>query len=291
MNLLVKKFKVAAVVLLLPLFFVSCEDPGKIGLDVDPKNSIILTKYKEFVLPSSQVQFNPRSTTNSSSLQAGTYSDQDFGTVLSKTYTWLGTQPSTPVLSSSAAYVNTTLSIQFSSFYGSEAENLEIESFDIFQLAGNLDVGSDYLRTDDIALGDLIGTVDILIQERDTVRVDSVFTVDISNSFGQVIFDKLKANDPIFDNDTTFNDFIKGIAIIAKSGNNKILQFNGATFNVKLNYTEQNSAGEIVDRSYRFNVGARRFYHLSSDLSGTPLSGILPDNNDFLPNGDFRYMQ
>ncbi len=291
MNLLVKKFKEVIAVLLLLLFFVSCEDPGKIGLDVDPKNSVILTRYKEFVLPSTQVQFNPRSTSNSSSLQAGTYSDQDFGTVLSKSYLWLGVQPSTPILNSNAAYVNTTLSIQFSSYYGSEAENLEIESFEIYQLADNLNSTATYTRVDEISLGALIGTVDILIQERDTVRIDSVFTIDINDSFGQLLFDKLKANDPIYDNDTTFNDFIKGIAIIAKAGNNKVLQFNPATFNIKLNYTEENSAGQTVDRNYSFNLGTKRFYHLSSDLSATPLSGILPDNNDFMPNDDYRYMQ
>ncbi len=291
MNLLVKKFKEAIVVLLLLSFFVSCEDPSKIGLDVDPKNSVILTRYKEFVLPSTQVQFNPRSTSNSSSLQAGTYSDQDFGTLLSKSYLWLGVQPSTPVLNSNAAYVNTVLSIQFSSFYGSEAENLEIESFEIYQLAGNLSATADYTRIDEISLGALIGTIDILIQERDTVQADSVFTVDIDDSFGQILFDKLKANDAIFDNDTSFNEFIKGIAIIAKTGNNKIIQFNSATFNMKLNYTEENSAGQTVERNYSFGLGAKRFYHLSSNLSATSLSGILPDNKDFMPSGDYRYMQ
>jgi len=291
MNLLVKKFKEAIVVLLLLSFFVSCEDPGRIGLDVDPKNSVILTRYKEFVLPSTQVQFNPRSTSNSSSLQAGTYTDQDFGVVLSKSYLWLGVQPSTPVLNSNAAYVNTTLSIQFSSYYGSEAENGEVESFDIYQLADNLNATSTYTRIDDISLGAQIGTVDMLIQEMDTVRIDSVFTIDISDSFGQLLFDKLKANDPIYDNDTAFNEFINGVAIIAKTGNNKVLQFNSATFNMKLNYTEENSAGNILDRSYSLNLGAKRFYHLSSDLSATSLSGILPDNNNFMPSDNYRYMQ
>ncbi len=291
MNLLVKKLKEAGVALWALLFFVSCEDPGRIGLNVDPENSTIITRYKEFVLPSSMVQFNPRSTVNSSSLQAGTYSDQDFGVVLSKSFTWLAVQPSTPVLSTNAAYVNTTLSIQFSSIYGSEPENGEIESFNIYQLSDNLDAATDYVRTDDIPLGALIGTVDLLIQERDTLRIDSLYTIDITDSFGQILFDKLKANDIIFDNDTLFNNFIKGIAIIANAENNKVIHFNTVTFSIKLNYTEQNSAGNIVDRSYSLRLGSKRFYHLSSDLSGTPLAGILPNNTDFIPSTDFRYMQ
>ncbi len=290
MNLLVKKFKVMAVGLLLPLFFASCEDPGKIGINVDPENSIITARYQEFVLPSSQVQFSPRSTVNSNSLQAGTYTDSDFGIVASKSFTWLGVQSSAPKIDANAMYVNTTLSLQFVTFYGSEAENNEIESYEIYQLANPMDA-SDYTRIDEIALGSLLGTVDILIQSDDTIRVDSVYSIAINDDFGQLLFDKLKAEDPAFENDENLNAFINGIAIIAKTGNNKIVQFNTLNFVFELNYTEENSAGETVEREYQLGLGPKRFYHLDSDVSGTSLAGILPDNKDFTPSSDFRYMQ
>ncbi len=291
MNLLVKKFKVVAVVLLTPLFFVSCEDPGKIGLDVDPKNSVISTKYKEFVLPSMQVQFNPRSTTNSISLQAGIYTDSDFGTISSKSYTWLGIQPSIPILSSSATYTGTSLSIQFVSIYGSEGENDEIQSFDIYQLSEPLEEGVDYTRVDELQVGSLLGTADIFIQENDTLATDSLFQFDISDDFGKLIFNKMVANDPIFENESTFNAFINGIAIVPSSNNNKILHFNTSTFRIKVNYTEVNSAGELVDRSYSLDIGSTNFYHIDSDLAGTPLNGMIPNNQDFEPSNDYRYLQ
>ncbi len=292
MNLLVKKLKAWAVVLLMSLFFVSCEDPGKIGLNIDPEHSVIATSYKEFVLPSSQVQFNPRSTTNSSSFQSGIYTDSDFGTVMSNSYLWLGVQPSTPALDpESATYVSTTLSIQFSSFYGSKAEELEIESYEVYQLSENLDEAIDYTRLDNINYSNKLGDIDILIQKDTKIRNDSLFTFAIEDSFGEVLFNKLKDNDAIYDNDPAFNEFIKGIAIIGKASNNKIVQFNPVSFNIKINYTEENSAGEIVERSYLFDIGEKRFYHLSSDLSGTSLAGILPNNANFQPTGDFRFMQ
>ena len=291
MNLLVKKLKVVAVVLLAPLFFVSCEDPGKIGLDVDPKNGSIITEYKEFVLPSTQVQFDPRSTLNSFSFQAGEYTDADFGTITSKSYSWLGLQTTTPTLSETAAYVSTTLSIQFSSIYGSEGENGRFGSFEIYQLADPIVEGSDYTRLDELALGSLLGNIEILIQENDTLQTDSLFSFTLSDEFGQAMFDKLEADDGTFDNDTIFNNLFKGIAVVPSGGNNKILQFNPTTFSVKLNYSEVNSAGEIVDRTYSFNLGEMNFFHLDSDLSGTPLSNMLPDNQDREPNDDYRYMQ
>ncbi len=293
MNLLVRKLKMpAAVVLLASLFFVSCEDPGKIGLNINPKSGAISAKYVEFVLPSTQVQFDPRSTLNSNSFQAGSYTDADFGTISSKSYTWLGVQSSTPTLSSNAAYVSTSMSIQFSSIYGSESELNEIESFEVYQLGEDLVDGVDYTRIDEISLGALIGNLDILIREKeDTLATDSLFNFALNDAFGESIFEKLKADDSVFDNDTAFNAFIKGIAIVPASSNNKILYFNTVTFNVKLNYTEVNAGGDTVDRTYSFNLGSRKFFHLNSDLSGTPLDGILPNNQDGDPADDFRYLQ
>jgi uncharacterized protein DUF4270 len=292
MNLLVKKLKMPAVILLASLFFVSCEDPGKIGLNINPRGSTITTEYIEFILPSTQIQFNPRSTLNSTSLQAGIYTDPDFGIMSSKSYMWLGVQTSTPTLSSSAAYVSTSLSIQFSSIFGSEAELDEIESFDVYHLAGEMVDGTEYTRLDEIDLGSLIGNIDLLIKHReDTLNTDSLFTFTLSDEFGKIIFDKLKEDNGAFDTDTTFNAFLKGIAIIPHLTNNKIIQFNPTSFKVNLNYSEVNASQEVVDRNYTFNLGSRNFFNLNSNLNGTPLSGLQPDNNPREPLGDFRYLQ
>lgn len=280
-----------SVVLLASLFFVSCEDPGKIGLNINPEGGVVLSKYQEFTLSSTQVQFDPRSTLNSFSFQAGMFTDPDFGITTSKSYTWLGVQPTVPLLSETAAYASMTMSIQFSSIYGSEAENDEFQSFQVYQLAEEIVPGTDYTRVDEIALGSLMRNFDLIIQVEDTLRTDSLFTFSLSDAVGQSIFDKLELNDGTFESDTAFNEFFKGIAIIADAGNNKITQFNPASFGISLNYNETNADGEIVDRVYSFDLGAMKFFNLTSDLSGTALAGILPDNNEFSPSGDFRYVQ
>ena len=51
--------------------------------------------------------------------------------------------------------------------------------------------------------------LDLLIQEDDTLLIDSVFTIALSDEVGQAIFDKLAANDGTFENDTIFNSFFK----------------------------------------------------------------------------------
>jgi len=291
MNLLVKKLKVLALVVLMPLLFISCEDPTKIGLNINPSKGTVLTKYKEFVLSSSQVQFNPRSTTKSSSIQAGSYYDSDFGMISSKTYTWLGVQTTTPILNVNAAYDSISISIQFSSIYGSEAINNEVVSFDVYQLGEEIVPSTEYTRVDELTLGQPLGTLDIFLQANDTLRSDSVFTFSLDDAFGQSLFDKLKANDGTYDNDTVFNSLFKGIAIIPNSSNNKIIQFSSTSFAVKLYYHEVNASGDDVSRTYRFDLGNTGFYHLDSELGGTPLSGIMPNNTDFTPSTNFRYLQ
>ena len=291
MNLLVKKLKVLALVVLMPLLLISCEDPSEIGLNVNASNSVLLTKYKEFVLPSSQVQFNPRSTTNSTSIQAGSYTSPDFGTVTSSTYSWLGVQQTTPILNSNAAYDSIKISVRFSTFYGSEAVDNEVASFNVFQLAENIVPEFQYTRIDELALGQQLGTMDVLLQVNDTLKSDSLFTFSLNDTFGQSIFDKLKANDGTFDDDIVFNAFFKGIAIIPNSLNNKIIQFNTTSFAVKLYYHEVNASGDDVSRTYRLDLGRKGFYHLDSDLGVTSLSGIMPNNTDFIPSTDFRFLQ
>ncbi|MCB0496237.1 MAG: DUF4270 family protein [Cyclobacteriaceae bacterium] len=290
MNLLVKKLSVAAV-LLLPLFFVSCEDPGKIGLNVDPKNGVILTKYQEFVLPSAEVQFNPRTTINSSSLQAGSYTDPDFGIVSSKSFVWLGVQSTTPSLSGTAAYDSLELSVRFLGVYGSEVMNEEIETIDLYQLAEGMEPGYEYTRVDERPLGNKIGTLDFYLQREDTLQNDSTFTFKLSDSFGQELFDKLKANDGTYEDDTTFNAAIKGLALTSSGANDKIVFLTPSTFSVKMYYHELNVDNEPVQRTYSFTLGDFRFYNIDSDLNGTPLAGIQDNNQDFNPSSDYRYMQ
>lgn len=290
MNLLVKKLGVA-IFFLLPLFFVSCEDPGKIGLNIDPKNGALLSKYQEFILPSTEVQFDPRSTVNSSSFQAGTYTDPDFGVVTSMSYSWLGRQNSTPLVNETAEYDSLKISVQFATIYGSAAIDAEVESLDLYQLDMAMNIDEEYNRTSEMPLGQKLGSLDFYLQEMDTLQTDSTFTFRLSDTFGQELFDKLKADDGTYDNDTTFNDYFKGIAIVPNGSNDKILQLNINSFVINMYYHEFNVSGDPLQRNFAYGLGNFRFYHIDSELGGTPMSGLQPNNTDFVPTSDFRYLQ
>lgn len=290
MNLLVKKQRVLAI-LLASLFFVSCEDPGKLGLNINPDAGALTAKYKEFVLPTTMVQFNPRSTTNANSIQAGTYTTPDLGTVTTKSYFWLGVAQTTPTLSTSAKYKDAKITIQFFSTYGAPVTNDEVQSFDLYQLSQPLETGVAYTREDELATGDLLGSFDLNLQENDTLTTDSIFTFDLTDEFGQLIYDKLQKEPALFENDTVFNTYFNGVVLQPKVNNNKIVYFTVNTLKLSVNYTEVNSAGEVVDRTYSFDLGNTNFLSIKNDVTGTPLQGIMPDNSDFTPTNDYRYLQ
>lgn len=290
MNLSARKF-LGAAGLLLSLFNVSCEDPGKIGLNVDPKQGPMLTKYHEFLLPSAEVQFDPRSTVSSSSFQAGSYTDPDFGTITSKSFAWLGVQPSLPSLSETAAYDSLTVSVKFSSVYGGETLDGDIETLDLYQLGEKIDTNQVYTRISDVILGQKLGSLDLYLQDNDTLHTDSTFVFRLNNTFGQALFDKLKANDGTYESDAALNDVFKGIALVPSGTNSRIIQLSSSSVFFNLAYHEINVSGESITRTYTFDLSGMRFYHITSDLSGTPLAGLQPNNQDFIPSSDYRYMQ
>src|SRR5210317_1522098 len=89
MNLLVKKLWLPVLMILATVTVISCEDPGRIGLIINADNGLLLTGYKEVVLPSTVVQFDPRETTESGSFKTGGYTDSDFGMVDYRFFTQL----------------------------------------------------------------------------------------------------------------------------------------------------------------------------------------------------------
>jgi len=138
MNLLVKKFRALAIILLGASIAISCEDPGQIGLIVNANNGVISTYYQDIILPTSMVQFNPRKTSEAKSLQAGQYTHVDFGIVYSSSYTQLRIGI-TDVPQQQAQFVSFTMEVSVLSLIGDEPNNNELQRISIYQLADDID--------------------------------------------------------------------------------------------------------------------------------------------------------
>lgn len=291
MNLLVKKFGPLAAMLLSALLVISCEDPGKIGLIVNAENGVISTHYQDIVLPTSVVQFNPRNTLEARSIQAGQYFNPDFGLITSKSYTQLSLDLIIPP-ESNAEFQSFEMEISFASLIGDVPDNSETQQIDIYQLADDIDTTIAHTRLDEMPLmPDRLGTWIFAPKRNDTIQTDTVFTLPLDNMVGADLFEKLKAGDPIFDSDAAFNAYFKGVGLVPTNDNTNIFQVDPDKMFFIIKYNEFNSDGTPIERTYEMRVGNFGFYHIDSDKSGTPLSGISPDNTDFTPPDDYRYLQ
>ncbi|GEM_PF-2926695 len=294
MNLLAKKFRRGVLVILSALMVISCEDPGKIGLLVNADNGIIAGNYKEIVLPTSVVQFNPRKTLEARSIQAGQYFNPDFGTVTSKSYTRIA--PTEPVItpSQNAEYKSFELAISFASLVGEELLNSETHQIDIYRLAEPIDTAANYTRLDELALMPTRMATWIFAPLRDdTLRDqnDTTFILPLDNVIGEEIFQRLQAGDPMFESEAAFSEYFRGIAFVPGGNNRAIFQIDPERLIFVLRFNEFNSDGTPIARSYDFVIGDYGFYHLESDKAGTPLASIMPDNTEFYPPDDYRYLQ
>jgi hypothetical protein len=291
MNLLVKKFGPLAVILLCALVAISCEDPGKIGLIVNSDNGVISTHYHEMVMPASMVQFDPRKTSESRSIQAGKYTNPDFGVVTSIT----NTQLSLNIIISpqeTAQFKSFEVDMSFFSLMGDDPINNVNQTISIYQLAEEIDTTKTYTRVDVLnrqptPLGDWAFAPKL----NDTLQTDSIYTIPLDNAVGQDLFDKLLEGSDIFDSEGAFNAYFKGIALVPTLSNSNIFQIEANKIIFRINYNEFNSDGTPIDRSYEMGIANNGFYHLESDKTGTPISGIAPDNSTFTPTDDYVYLQ
>ena len=292
MNLLVKKFGPLAVILLSAVIAISCEDPGRIGLIVNADNGVITVHYQEIVLPSSVVQFDPRKTSESRSIQFGEYSNPDFGVVTSKSFSQLSLNIIiTP--QQTAQFVSFEAEMSFATLIGDEPNNNVIQSIDIYQLSEEIDTTVNYTRVDELSLEPSpMGSWVFAPKLDDEYRTDSTYVVPLDDAVGQDLFLKLQSGSDIFESDAAFNAYFKGVAFVPGGINSNIFHADPNRITFRINYNEFNSDGTPIERDYMMGIGEQGFYHIDSDKTGTPLAGINPDNSDFIPSpDDYRYLQ
>jgi len=291
MNLLVKKFGPLAIILLAALTAISCEDPGSIGLVINADNGTISSHFVNITLPTAMVQFNPRKTSDARSIQAGQWFTPEFGLVTSKSYSQLKL-PLIIVPNDSAIYKSFEMAVAFTSFVGEELLNNETQKIDIYQLAEDIDTTATYTRLDELGLmPNPMGSWEFEPRRSDTLYSDTTFIFPLDDAIGLDLFEKLKGGDPIFDSDAAFNQVFKGIALVPTNNNKDIFQLDADKVKLILNYDEFNSDGVAINRSFDIAIGSSGFYHLNSDKSGTAFSSISPDNTDFFPSDNYRYLQ
>ena len=280
------------------LIFVSCEEPGRIGIDVDPDNLTFSTSYAKFNLEAKVVQTDSVLSGNGQRLLVGRFQDPQFGEVEAKSYTqlWLSNSPN---FAEESVYDSLVLILPFD--YVNGAEMQDINDIKVFRVKEDLSIFDLYVSTTELEVYDEpIGETSFrysteLVDGAEVIKLDTLFRMRLSDDLGQEIFDKAKdENDSTLESITNWVAWFKGISLEAGDRYTTVTGFNqnSSAANMVLYYHIFDTDGNEVVVNYPFTIeNSVHFNNIKYDRTGTPLEGVTELNKEYSATDNFLYIQ
>jgi hypothetical protein len=278
MNLLTKY---SGLILLSALFLSACEDPGQIGLEVQPGDEQVGVLYSDtFSIQTEVIQRNDFTTALNDRLFAGGYNDPELGNLNAEGYFQYLPVNENKVIQDQSAFDSMTVSFGLSYVYGNQNAQ---QPLSLHRLTQDLQFDSSYTSSDKASYlpeAEATATIPTNILA-DTASTKLVFRTD---NLGNEIFSAVKADSALLTKEN-FRRRFKGLAIV---GNQAAEQQAAMGFSLpaltsvsKIYY--HYPSGDTTKRdSILFNyssANAASFSRIVADRSGTPLAPLTPSNS------------
>ncbi len=293
----------------LAFFIFACEEPGEIGLDLNPENGTFIAKYDEIPIASTIIEYEDIFSDNSlrigvldqstgnGRLITGNYSNQDFGSFQSKGFT--SVYLSAPKFQPRESFVldSMILSVKVDFVYGEKGKFIGNKKIYVHELEEELTLDSIYLTKNSTPYStDPIGEFNLDISSLDSAWVDTVFTARLNDEFGQRFLDKAKADTMTFEDNDEFRKFFDGIALVSDEANEVVAGIHAENIStyMRLYFHDE------IDTTYftfilqgwsneGFNI-TKYYNNMSLDKSGTPIEGISDFHTDFETDNGLSYI-
>lgn len=311
----------------LAFFIFACEEPGEIGLDINPENGAFVAIFNEIPIKSTIIEYEDilsdnstridksipinngfQSVTGAGRLLTGNIITEDFGELQAKGFTslYLGSVDSN--LKESYVFDSLIISVRMNYLYGDRDKFVGNKRIYVHELEEEMNLDSLYLTKNSTAYSiDPLGEFNFSVL--DSSRIDTVFTTRLSDELGQRFLDRAKVDTM---NNLEFREFFNGIAFVSDEANEVLIGIipeSQSTF-VRLYYHDAGDTsstsfvypmvGWISDTlrnppstdTYIYNKNISKYYnHISLDKSGTPIAGIPDFYEDFETDNGLTYMQ
>ncbi len=261
---------------ILSLFLISsCSDPATVGIELAPGNNQIGVVFEEFDLPAEVVLMDSFSTTNQIVLVVGEEEDDFFGKTSGEGFTRLSFDTNATLPEEDALLDSVLFFLNVRSIDGSDLNEPKYYSVHKLteQILDTLYYNFDELpyETSPIASGEIVFGD----------KSDTLVSLKVSPEFAEELFAEMKAG-IYFNNIFSFRDFIPGVAIKAREGDNTTIGVGLGTGTGILTYYHYEgdtaSKGYGITASVRLSDGSiapsRAFSGIKSDRSGTPTQVI-----------------
>ena len=294
----------------LAFFTFACEEPGEIGLELNPENGTFVAKYSEIPVANSIIQHEDIFSDNSTRINnftqqrfsdgrllTGSYSTQDFGKFQSKAFSslYLG---SFGFKGDDFIFDSLVLSIKVDYLYGERQNFLGNKRIFVHELAEEIKIDSLYLTKNSTSyLEEPIGEFNIDISSFDTTRVDTVFTARLSDELGLRFLDKAKTDTLTYNNNVDFRKFFNGFALVSDEANGVVAGIHAESLSTFMRlYIHDSQDTTSFDYILQgldtggFNI-TRYYNNITLDKAGTPIEGIPDFHTDFQTNNGLSYIQ
>ncbi|MGF1636357.1 MAG: DUF4270 family protein [Cyclobacteriaceae bacterium] len=263
------------------LFFFSCDEPGEIGIGIDPENSNLKAVYVEIPLKITQVKAPPfivlDSTDAIGPFLIGAENNPLFGTSSAKSFTQIVPRDTTFRANESFVLDSVTVTMTFDYIYGAGAST-SVQKIAIHELTENIDISTNrYFSNDAVAYNpEPLGEVSFMpnTEQYDTANSFSA-RLRLDDELGHRFIDEAKkANGGVFSQRTGFSSFFNGLAFVPGEDNNCMMRISPPVSNLTLHYhTNTDTSSYIL--LYR---NAISFYNIERDFQDSPLSPLTAEN-------------
>lgn len=269
MNLLDKILKGAV----LSLFLIACEEPGDLGLELNPGDSETEVNFQEFVLPASTFYIDSLRTDRGTNIIVGSNTDSIYGQVTSETFLEISYADGQLPLDC-LELVSAQLYFEIDDKLSLEAvANLELE---IRALTDTIYGSRIYDREDAIGVNDFV---------LDTWNInvgiaDSIYGVEV----GRRLFGNLWQET---DNAENVNDMYYGINIRATDASDGLLALNIFADTTALIITSKDPLDTMYTTTYTFE---NHFNRVSRDRTGSRMAPLVNTGDSISDDNGYTYL-
>jgi hypothetical protein len=303
----------------LALFTFACEEPGEIGLNINPENGTFVSRFFEIPLENTIVQHEDIFSDNATRIDVssqdpvsdgrflvGKFSNPDFGTLEATAYSAFNLSKF-GFKSAGFTYDSLVMHIRVDYLYGSNF--LGNKRISVYELTEELKLDSLYLTKNSTPYSiDPVGEFNFDVSLFDTTFVDTVYTTRLSDELGMRFFDRAQTDTMTYQNNGEFRSFFNGLALVPDENNGMVASIHAessSTFmRLHLHDAEDTTffdfivEGYIIDTIYVENdtlykgVNITKYYNsIKLDKSGSPIAGIPGYYTDFETDNELTYIQ
>ncbi|WP_286970643.1 DUF4270 family protein [Algoriphagus sp.] len=262
--------KLACLGLLFTILISSCSDPASVGLELAPGNNQVGVFFAEFDLPAEVVLLDSFETTTNAArrgiLAVGHEQDDFFGVTQATSYSRLSYSSSQKRPEADAILDSVFFTLRVISVNGTDLD--QPKSYSVHKLNEQI-LDTVYFNTDKIPFQEsALASSEITFNE----TKDTTVRLQVNQQFASEVFELYKGSRE-FSNIFNFRQYLPGIAIKAKEGDNTTIGLQQGE-NTGFIFYYHNLA-DTVASSFRITTSTSRgFVNVESDRSGTPTASV-----------------